>query len=544
MISNIWIQNIEENLNIVQKNHGPSVFVAVTGNETDNLYWKDHFENLRGDLFRRDRTTTIISVAETSRKGNFLGTLNAWAETKKILAANETSLPNVILVNMIFGQGKRFAPFTQALGNRKSAFPLPFNSNSDGNGSFLCTADLSCLYTNLWIDQLTMRNFKGVVVKWGDEAVIPGRILMDYQSSFSGIDGVRFIWKRHLTEELARDKEWVLVEDSTNVVKKQFARSNLSNLKKNLSDLPEGVQGIGVNLGSLAVSYDFLDAGVEVFAEDINDTSKWVDWDPYIWIAFHCESEDQWLGVLENERENSLSGLSDLVERYPNLYEKICEVKRILMEKNGRPFSVQAFDFGEPYWADFGLHHSLRRQLASLVDNSIAGSVSRKLFQIPEETDENGNRIIRSSIPLQADIRDSVILDSIITDPDTRIRQGLVVGGVHGKITMLKGGSALFCVVDKLEFDGPHGIAFGSVGRSFSIAEGGRHTSLLAHSQIKHLIGNESVIDLKGDNYEKVILGNDMSFADAEKLMSEVNPKDIEIMRDKIRKFGRKLWAR
>jgi hypothetical protein len=228
-------------------------------------------------------------------------------------------------------------------------------------------------------------------------------------------------------------------------VKNQFARSTVENLTESLSALPEGTYQLGVNLGSLAVSYDFLDVAVEVFKEDIVDKSRWVDWDPYIWIAFYCASETQWLAVLEHERKNGISNLSHLVERYPELYQKVSEVRQVLEDKNNRRFSISAFDFGEPYWADFGLHHSLRRQLESILDNSNIGIVTRKLFQIPEETDERGNRIIRSFVPPEADISDSIIMDSTITDPATRIKKGLVFGGMHGSITMLQGGSALFC---------------------------------------------------------------------------------------------------
>jgi hypothetical protein len=536
MTSNIWTNNIELNLRLVDQNLGPSVFVAVTGNEKDRNYWQDHFESVRGELFRRDESTLILSVAETTKKGNFLGTLNAWIETRKNQDVSARNLPDITLLNMLFGQGKRFSPFTQALGNRKSAFLLPFNSQK--SGLFFSTADLSCLYTNLWIDQLRQQGFRGVVAKWGDEAVIPGRIMDSSKQGFAKSDGVRFIWKTSLTEELARDKEWILVESSTKLVKKQFARSNYQNLYEKLSSLPEHLYEVGVNLGSLAISYDFLDIAINVFEEDIADKSKWIDWDPYVWIALHTESLDKWYEVVEEEKMLGLSGLQDLVQRYPDLYEKISEVRRRLEEKNDRSFSIHSFDFGKPYWADFGLHHSLRSQLESLLAKSDDGVVSRKLFQIPEETDENGNRIIRSSIPDNAKITNSIIMDSVITDSNTEIDNGLVVGGLHGSILMPYGGSALFCSVDHLEFSGPHGVAFGSVGKSVALEQGGRHTTLFTYPKFKHLVGSEKVIDLKGENYENKILGNDLSFAEAETLMSEVDPQGIEKLRQQIRTHG------
>src|SRR5215207_2137139 len=115
MTSSMWLDNIELNLSLVEQNLGPSVFVAVTGNEKDRNYWQNHFESFRGELFRRDESTLILSVAETTKKGNFLGTLNAWMEIRKNLELSSGSVPDVTLLNMLFGQGKRFSPFTQAL---------------------------------------------------------------------------------------------------------------------------------------------------------------------------------------------------------------------------------------------------------------------------------------------------------------------------------------------------------------------------------------------------------------------------------------------
>ncbi|NOT05644.1 MAG: hypothetical protein HOP27_13690 [Anaerolineales bacterium] len=540
MTNNICEENIEKNLKTVNENRGPSVFVAVTGSEQDKNYWQEHFEAVRGELFRHDKSTLIISVSENVRKGNFLGTLNAWLCTKKEMSIKKQKMPNIVLVSMIFGQGKRLAPFTQVLGNRKSAFPLPYNSKHEG--LFLCSADLSCLYSNLWVEELENSGFRGVIVKWGDEAIIPGNTLNHESVDLKKVDGIRFFWKRNLTEDLTRDKESLLVEKTTGLVLRQYARGNYENLKNTLSVLPFDKFKVGVNLGSLAISYDFLDIAAEVFKEDINNPSKWVDWDPYIWIALHCESESQWHELLQSEKNNNTSNLSDLVERFPDLYQKITQVKLSLQYKTSRDFAAYAFDFGEPYWADFGLHRTLRQQFESLLEDSDIGIVSRKLFQIPEELDENGNRIIRSVIPPDSKIFNSIIIDSVITDSSTYVNHGLIVGGTHKYVYMPEGGSALFCAVGNIEFDGPHGIAFLAVGMNIVISKGGRHTTLPEILGFRQLVGNESIIDLKGENYDQKILGNELSFAEVEKLMSIVDPKSIDLLQRLHKKIRLQGW--
>lgn len=530
-IENIWQDNIDENLLIVEKNNGPALFISVAGSEKDKSYWHRHFEELKGTLFCKDRTTKIVSIAEKRKKGNFLGTLNAWLETKGQLRKETISFPDVVLMNMIFGQGKRLSPFTQALGNRKSALPLPFNiSNVD---ALFCTADLSCLYSNLWVNYLRNQGFRGVLIKWGDEAVIPGkRLALNSNKSLSDISGIRFVSYRSLTPDLAREKEWLLVANSNELVKKQFARGNYEFLNETFSTFKEDDYQIGVNLGSLAISYDFLDIAANIFYDDLSDASKWVDWDPYIWIALHCDTEEQWIETLNDERNKGFGNLSVLVNRYPDLYKKVYQLKNEYQEKIKNHFKIQAIDFGQPYWADFGLHHSLQDQFESLLQNSNNGLVSRKLFRIPESVDENGNRIIRSEIPKNAKIYNSIVIDSVITSPDTYINKGLIVGGMHNLVSMPDGGSAMYCVVENLRFHGSRGVALFAVGRNISVSMGGRYTTLLTPSRYRHLIGNESILDYNESIYNDLLFGNEISFADAEKIVAEIDSREIYSIRD------------
>jgi hypothetical protein len=57
MIFHYLEQNISENLNIVNNDLGTSDFIAVTGNEKDRSYWQEHFETVRGELFKQDNNS-------------------------------------------------------------------------------------------------------------------------------------------------------------------------------------------------------------------------------------------------------------------------------------------------------------------------------------------------------------------------------------------------------------------------------------------------------------------------------------------------------
>ena len=171
-MSEIWQRNISNICNIIQQNLGPKVVNMVSGSLADQAYWQDRLQKTRQDVFRADGETMVVSSLEKTRKGNFLGSVNAWMALQKALGSQ--TLPPVMLMNMVFGLGKRLSPFTQALTNRKPAFPTPMRS-SDGE-IYLSTVDAASMSATLWLHHLETNGFKGMVIKWGDEAVIPGKI--------------------------------------------------------------------------------------------------------------------------------------------------------------------------------------------------------------------------------------------------------------------------------------------------------------------------------------------------------------------------------
>jgi hypothetical protein len=522
-MSNSWIKNIHNCRSIIRSNLGPRVVNVVSGSPADQTYWLESLKMTRQEIFRMDAETTIISSMEAMRKGNFLGSVNAWMEVKK--AMGESPLPPIMLMNMVFGLGKRFSPFTQALGNRKPAFPTPLRTAN--LEAYLTMADVAAMSATLWQHHLESNGFNGIIIKWGDEAIVPGRIWESGMSKYKNVDGIRFIWQTEPTEELAREKEWVEFDTQTLIMTHQYTRQGLDSLRMRLSERGENRQ-VGVNLGSLGISYPLMQAAEEIFREDVLDENKWVDWDPYTWIALTCRDESEWKAEAALEDRMGKTGMVDLANRMPDFFYKIQQVRNIFQMRHGRMPVIAVLDFGQPYWMDWGLHLSLIRSLEALVTDSDLGTTSRELFQLPQERDQNGNLVVRSMIPKGADIRNSILVDTVVTDPETVILGGLVVAGRHRKLQMPYGGCALFCAADDMKFNGAHAIAFKSTGNRFQLGEGDRLTTLQLLDGAITMQVNESLINFEGENYTLPVLGNPISFEEAGRRMSGIDTRLVE----------------
>jgi hypothetical protein len=522
-MSEIWQRNIGSICNIIQQNLGTKLVSIVSGSPADQAYWQDRLQKTRQDVFRADKETMVISSLEKTRKGNFLGSVNAWMALRTALG--DQALPPVMLMNMVFGLGKRLSPFTQALTNRKPAFPTPMRS-SDGE-IYLSTVDAASMSATLWLNHLETNGFKGIVIKWGDEAVIPGKIWEGDKTEYQDVDGIRFIWQTEPTEDLAREKEWVEFDIHSSQMTYQYTRQGLESLQKRLSAHGQD-HLIGVNLGSLGISYRLMEVAEEVFHADVLDEGKWVDWDPYTWIALACQEESDWKAEAAVEAQIGKTGIGELGKRFPDFYPKIQQMRDLFKNRYGRNPTIKVLDFGEPYWMDWGLHLSLRRSLEAMTTDSDQGVTSRDLFNLPHDCDKNGNIILRSSIPQGADIRESLLVDTVIKDPKSVIHGGVVVAGRHHRLEMPYGGSALFCAAHVMKFKGPHAIAFKSFGDQVLLDEGDRLTCLFFRDDALEMRSNESLINYEGENYSLPVMGNPISFEEATRRMYQEDTRLVE----------------
>src|SRR5436853_5556194 len=136
----------------------------------------------------------------------------------------------------------------------------------------------------------------------------------------------------------------------------QYARQHIDSLRQRIAELEPGRYDTGVNLGNLAISYDFMDIAADVLGDDVADAQKWVDWDPYVWIALFCSDRSQWQAEIDHEDRDGRSGIRRLEARYPDFDDRVTKLRRELEAKIGRPLAVAVLDFGEVLWIDCGLH--------------------------------------------------------------------------------------------------------------------------------------------------------------------------------------------
>ncbi|HUQ95185.1 MAG TPA: hypothetical protein VM120_26145 [Bryobacteraceae bacterium] len=510
-----WIDAITLNRELVRDAGQTDLAAIVSGSSIDSAFWAQSVDEMKRDILRDDGRVAIVSLAEEQPLGNFLGTVNAWTEIKRLIPAPSQG---VSLWNMVFGKGKRLSPFTQALGNRKAAFPTPLRGSR--SGKYLRTGDLATLYSNSWLRHLRDRGFHGALIKWGDEAIIPSSEWGAAGHDFSDVDLIRFVWKTEPTDVLAREKEWFVINDESGLIERLIPRQTLDSLTAALRRFEHGRYSTAVNLGSIAVSYRFLRLAAQIFEEFPGGRFS-ADWDPFVMFLL--------LGSGDLPDSPAVqTGLAQAEARCPGLTAKIKELQSSIRHHLGRPLRVGFVDFGEAFWVDFGLHSTLRQCLASLTSDGAAGETTRSFFSIPQQRDANGNILVRSMVPAEARITNSVIVDSTIADRESVVHGGVVVGSRHNRLSMSAGGASLFSAVRDLQFEGENGITFRSVAAALRIPEGGRHTSLFLNETPIPLVSNESIRAYDDAEYGNPILGNSLSFEAAGNRASEVPPRQLE----------------
>ncbi len=510
-----WIENIARSRNLVRGSGQTDLAIIVSGSPADSAFWSTALDNVKRDVLREDGGLRIASVTEDHPAGNFLGTIKAWEGAKQ----QQQITRGVALMSMVFGQGKRLSPFTQALGGRKAAFPTP--SRGPASNAYLRTGDIAIQYSSLWLHQLANTGFNGVLVKWGDEAIIPSTVWDSSTSDFHDVDIVRFVWKTEPTETFANEKEWWVLNEETRLIERLIPRQPYESLRRVLQRYEGGRYSTAVNLGSIAISYRFLEIAKEVLGDIATGAGPQADWDPFVNLLLLLdEDEDPYADA------PTAAGLRKAESRCPGLTEKMREIRAKVKQSLGRPPRVGYLEFGEALWIDLGLHSTLRKSLEALIEDSAYGEAVRAFFGVPHERDKHGNIVVNSDIAPDARVRNSLVMDSTILAGD--VADGIIVGSRHGELIMPAGGASLFSTGRKFVFEGARGVTFRSVAADLAIPEGGRHTTFFAAETPLAFCTNEYVLKYDEVEYGSPILGNPMSFEAAAELAASVDPWLIE----------------
>jgi len=488
--------------------------LVVAGDERQASYWNRRLALTLGPGH--------AALVEEQNKGNFLGTLRAYRAILRGTLPEIQSVGALEQIVMLVGSGTRLSPFTQALANTKSAFPLPDAGELERGrniGEYALRSSLPI------VDCLHAGGFNGIVVRWGDEVQVPSHLLGSDGQQYRDVDAVRFGWKVEPTELLATQKEWMLT-DASGIVVRDVVRQPLDQLRSEFAS-SSATQELSayVNLGSLAASHELLEIACEVFDDEIDDQRSAANWDPYFWMALQCHTATEWGELGRAETRRGHQGIRALMDSQPNFFERVHRVKRLFERRKGRAIRVAVLDFGEPYWFDVGSHFALRKILADVFSMSHDGQIVRALLDIPDGVAEGDSLVLGSQIASGTAIINSVVLGATITDPRSVLEGAIVLGGEYGHLVVQRGGAAIQSVCETLTVEGPHGIAFRLKAFDAKIRGGESVASIGRDQESFTLRYDDSLGSINHESYERVVLDNAISFQQAARLMGAEDPQ-------------------
>ena len=552
--------NVDDLEAIVENNEGPREVIAIT-NGGDGQIVEGNFTNLKDAIFRKDGTTTFMAHEELTRRGQFLGLLDAMKAWKE--KNGDFDKDGVSLGIMMPGKGTRLSPLTLSLYGIKPFITMLIKAKNK-----ILSGATASLYTwNLVANNLKRMGFRGIAWKWGDEPQIAANRLSELKMDLTRTDIVRFGSKVLVTDDLAENKEWLsATEDGT--LGAQVRRRGRADLLKALGveDTPEAKAM--VHIGSPAFSYDFIDAAIEAF--DGVPQESWLDVDGYLIEALTLKrdgdltAEEKARGIrtwdseyreeLRKEaEEKKASGMKEALKNVPDLYERAQNLKRILNEKRGKPadapLNIKVIDFGEKLaWYDVGQLSKARESFYGVNRDTPEGEFARRFAGMKDAViDEFGNRIVGDSYyPKDGSVRNSTIINTRIFGSRVLVNGAVLVDCDLGNVIAGKESVAYGSTVSNLEM-GERSFSFKSVEENLNVPTDAVHTSMPANpldlNEIKEqgieswraLTVDEQGKDLdvgKGAYYNEAAFGNKRSFNEQRERMrtrsEELSIEDVE----------------
>jgi hypothetical protein len=517
-------QNLARLRGLIAESLGPSeVLAIVNGGDARELGVR--LRALVPALFRADGETQIHAHEEPLRRGQLLGLLDALRGYRT--AHGRIDPDRVALGIMLPGKGTRLGPVTARLHGIKPLFPMPVQAAGPDGSVWLdgAAASLWCWTLLCWT--LERQGFRGLAWKWGDEVQIAGRSLSSIDYDLSDVDAIRFGATAALSDDLAQNKEWLLVDSDSGELRVQLRRRPLAELRQRIRAHEQTGRTLEslVHIGSPAFSHLFLRHAEQVFA----DFEGWIDVDGYLFEALTHEPDD-WTAEVERD-----PGLRELLEQCPYFYERVTELRRRIEADRGHSLRIVVLDFGgDPYWGDIGQLGKARDVWAALAQPGDAGEFARLLAGIDRVTpDEHGNLLVgNSAVPGDGSVRGCVVIDSLIdrglAESAVIVRSSLGVAGFE------PGAVAIDCHVDALRL-GRESFAFGSIGDYLRVPDEHAHTSIVddprsAVPKIESWFADMRVDLGNAKFHEQPRWGNPTSFAKkfAQMRQREVDPATID----------------
>ena len=485
----------------------------VVGGEDEAEFWRFV---LQDSVYESPRLS-----AERGRKGNFLGVLQAYANMRQ----PDLAEPEVEQIVLLVGAGTQLSPFTQALRNIKCAFPLP---DADRGSAGMTAGEAVIRTARLCTEELRKNGWNGLVVKWGDDVIIPSSYLDTPAWDLADADIIRFGSRQEPNEQLALNKEWLEVDTVSGVVVRDLSRQPLERLTATLNANSGDTTTTFVNLGGLAASHAFLSTAADVFGETVYDQVHSANWDPLFWQALQVDNQASWDAMIETQAAIGMTAAADFDSSFPEFLDLVHRFRHTFQRKFGRRPIVKMLDFGaNPYWIDAGSHAGLLRALGAIFHDSSDGAAARALLGFPDSLAHGESYIIDSEITSKCDLQNSIIINSRVDGGSSKLKRAVVMGSNISSLRAEPGSIAIWTRAKSLTIRAPRGFAFRFDPEQDRVECNASAATLLLEGRNFDLYHDSSLQSLSGSGLTDAVGRNEISFAEAARLSSHINPIDL-----------------
>jgi len=522
-------KNIALTKRLIEEGKTPGTLAIVSGSESARNLWQKILDEAKSSL----QAISVFSFHEDLPVNQAFGVLLLWQRLRDAVDRTRGTL-----AAFVFGSGTRSTPFTETDNAQKPAMVTPVRSQYDGQARYLTMVELAVRYFIPVQQYLLSSGFKGLIIKWGDEVQIPTVDLSGQNPElFRNTDIVRFVSIQEMTAESALNKDWVGVNEQQHVTV-FIPRRPLSDMEKlaerGLVQKRDNKLYGGVNLGSVAVSYDLLDVLLNEFKGEVNDStanrSARPALDPEFFTALtiaviHDENErrEAWQRAIQESND-----VKKLSETMPDVLERMQKAIKTL----DRPLKMLALDFQDQYWGDIGQHPQIFDFYMSLNEPNPKGEILRALADLPDQRDENGNIIVGNTyISQDITVKNSVLINVTLTGRG-RIEHSVLIGTRAGNIDMDNGFDVL-STATSLQVSSRGGTYKVVSNVPVSVAAGERATTLFMPTHGTYLMRVHEHTNLRDTaaTYDVPIFGNPVSFKDAHEDMGRITVEELERIR-------------
>jgi len=526
-------RNIATTRALFEAGQAAAVIGTVTGSGAAQRFWQRVLDRARPSFRARE----AISFHEDLPVNQAFGLLLLWQRLRDRLGPDEGAL-----VAFVLGDGSRATPFTETDNGQKPAMASFVAERAAGAGKrFVPVAELALHHFASVEAFLRRSGFRGMVVKWGDEIQIPTRDMSGRDPLFADADVVRFVSLQPMTEASASSKDWVGVDPSGRIT--TFVP------RRPLADMqPLAARGIlerrgaelwgGVNLGSIALSRNFLDAMLDEFGAEVGDAGadrrRRPDLDPQLFTALT-------LAALPDAAERArafaaaakeLPAMAELARNLPDVLPRLRRVLDRFQARHGRELKMVALDFESQYWGDVGQHGPIFDFFAALSDRGPRGEVARAIAELPDRRDADGNILAGETRIGRARVRNSVLIDCEIGDGE--IVDSVLVG-TRAASVVARGAFDVLSVASQLTLRDRAG-SYKVVSSRPMVVEARERVTTLFLPEGAALMRVHEQTDLRdrASSYDVPILGNPLAFREAHRLMTEADPAELEQRREQL----------